>query len=170
MHINIGDIPKEGLTLEYEEDPLPLLEGTKVEGGIGVSLRILKVETMVSISGDIKAKLGLECSRCAKEFFYPLSSSFRVDYMPLKEIGMEKEYELKSKDLDVSFYKDNRIDLTDLIKEQILLSLPMQPLCSSYCKGLCPKCGKALNEGPCNCETKELDPRLAILKKLKGSD
>lgn len=169
MHINISDIPEAGLTLDYEEDPISSLsEGTKIEGKIGVSLRILKVETTISISGEVKAVLGLECSRCLKEFSYPLSSAFRVDYFPLKEIEKEREYELKSDDLDINFYKGDKIDISELIKEQLLLSLPMQPLCFPDCKGLCPRCGKALNEGPCTCEIKEIDPRLAILKKLKG--
>jgi len=74
----------------------------------------------------------------------------------------------KSDDLDISFYKGDRIDLTELIKEQILLYLPMQPLCSTDCKGLCPKCRKSLKDGPCNCEVKEIDPRFEVLKKLKG--
>ena len=168
MHINISDIPEEGLTLDYNEEPLTLSEGTRVEGKIGVSLRVLKAETIVTVSGDVNVTLGLECSRCIKEFSYPLSSSFRVDYMPLKEMGKDKEYELKGADLDISFYKEDRIDLTELIKEQILISLPMQPLCSPDCKGLCPKCGKDLKVGPCKCEIKEIDPRFEILKKLKG--
>ncbi len=168
MHINISDIPEEGLALDYEEEPQTLTEGTRIEGKIWVSLRVLKVETTVSVTGELKANLCLECSRCLKEFSHTLISSFRVDYMPLKEIGKEKEYELKSDDLDISFYKGDRIDLTELIKEQILLSLPMQPLCSTDCKGLCPRCRKAIKEGPCNCEVKEIDPRFEVLKKLKG--
>ncbi len=168
MYINISDIPEEGLTIQYEEDPLSLQEGVNVDEKISVSLKVFRVEETVSVSGEIKVTLGLECSRCLKEFSHLLSSSFRIDYTPLKEMGKEKEYELKSDDLNKSFYKGEKIDMTALVKEQILLSLPMQPLCSSECKGLCPVCGKDLNEGHCTCERKEIDQRLAILKKFKG--
>jgi uncharacterized protein len=168
VHINIGEIPEEGLTLSYEEDPISLEEGTKIEGKIGVFLDILRIDNTVSISGEIKATLGQRCSRCLKEFSNPLSSTFRVNYVPIKQIKKEGEYELKRDDLDTNFYSGDRLDLTELIKEQILLSLPMQPLCSKECKGLCLKCGKDLNEESCTCDIKEIDPRLAILKKLKG--
>lgn len=168
MYINISDIPEEGLTIQYEEDPLSLQEGVNVDEKISVSLKVFRLEETVSISGEIKVTLGFECSRCLKEFSHPLSSSIRIDYMPMKEMGKEKEYELKSDDLDKSFYKGDKIDMTELVKEQILLILPMQPLCSSECKGLCPVCGKDLNEGHCTCERKGIDQRLAILKKFKG--
>lgn len=168
MYINISDIPEEGLTIQYEEDPLSLQEGINIDGKISIFLKVFRVEEIVFVSGEIKVTLVLECSRCLVEFSHPLSSSFRIDYMPLKEMGKEKEYELKSDDLDKSFYKGDKIDMTELIKEQILLSLPMQPLCSSECKGLCPVCGTDLNEGHCTCERREIDQRLAILKKFKG--
>lgn len=61
---------------------------------------------------------------------------------------------------------DERLDLDELLREDILLDMPSKYLCSPDCKGLCPKCGKNLNEGDCGCETKEIDPRLEILKSL----
>ena len=61
---------------------------------------------------------------------------------------------------------DERLDLNELLREDILLDLPSKYLCSPDCKGLCPKCGKNLNEGDCGCGTGEVDPRLEILKSL----
>lgn len=170
MHINISDIPQEGLTLYSEEDPstVELLDGVRAEDKIGVSLSLIRRERVVSVSGEIKASLYLVCSRCLREFNYQLRSPLRVDYNPLEQIEKEREYEIRKDELDIDFYKGETLDLTDLIKEQILLSLPMQPFCSTDCKGLCPSCGKALDEESCSCEIKEIDPRLAVLKKLKG--
>jgi len=168
VHIIISEIPEKGLILSYEEDPLPLPEGARVEGKIGVFLKIYKVGLTVSISGEVRANLGLECSRCLKEFSCPIISAFTVNYIPIHQIEREGEYELKRGDLDLNFYRGDKIDLSDLIKEQLLLSLSMQPLCSPDCKGLCSRCGMPLSEGPCICEIKEIDPRLAVLKKLKG--
>lgn len=61
---------------------------------------------------------------------------------------------------------DGRLDLDELLREDILLELPTKYLCSEDCKGLCTKCGKNLNEGDCGCDRREIDPRLEILKSL----
>ena len=61
---------------------------------------------------------------------------------------------------------DYKLDTDALLRDDILLELPSKFLCKESCKGLCPKCGKNLNEGPCNCNTNETDPRLAVLKQL----
>lgn len=62
--------------------------------------------------------------------------------------------------------EDERLDLDELLREDILLDMPSKFLCSPECKGLCPSCGKNLNQGPCGCNRKEPDPRLAVLKSL----
>ena len=62
--------------------------------------------------------------------------------------------------------QDYQLDLDELIRADILLELPTKFLCSPDCKGLCPKCGRNLNEGPCGCNTHQMDPRLEVLKKL----
>jgi uncharacterized protein len=74
---------------------------------------------------------------------------------------------VRNDDLDVSIYDGEKIDLTDLVREQILLDLPTQILCQEDCKGLCQKCGANLNEVNCNCEENEIDPRWSALKNLK---
>jgi len=61
---------------------------------------------------------------------------------------------------------DGRLDLDELLREDILLDLPSKYLCSPDCRGLCPKCGKNLNEGDCGCDRREIDPRLEVLKSL----
>ena len=65
---------------------------------------------------------------------------------------------------------DVQIDLGHLVMEQLHLALPMKPLCSETCKGLCPQCGTNLNTGSCNCDPRWEDPRLAALKALKESN
>ena len=79
----------------------------------------------------------------------------------------EKEAEVRNDDLNVSIYDGEKIDLTDLVREQILLDLPTQILCREDCKGLCQKCGANLNEVNCNCAENETDPRWSALKNLK---
>ncbi|MBI5187527.1 MAG: DUF177 domain-containing protein, partial [Nitrospirae bacterium] len=69
-------------------------------------------------------------------------------------------------ELDMGFYSGEELELLDLIKEQVMLNLPMKPLCSDSCKGICPQCGTDLNEGNCGCSREDIDPRLEVLKRL----
>jgi uncharacterized protein len=79
----------------------------------------------------------------------------------------EDEQELAQEELDLSYYDNDEIDIQALIKEQVLLSVPMKPVCSENCKGICVTCGKDLNAGLCECKEDGHDPRLAPLQKLK---
>jgi uncharacterized protein len=88
-------------------------------------------------------------------------------YLPGEAEAGEKK-ELHGEELDVCFYEGGELDLSGLLKEQVLLGLPMKTVCSEDCKGLCPKCGMDLNEGRCNCpgeaaagETRKLGDFLA---------
>ena len=72
-------------------------------------------------------------------------------------------------DLDTSVYRDDQIDVNEVLREQFYLALPMKPLCREACAGLCPQCGTNRNSGTCSCETQSGDPRLAPLRGLKVS-
>jgi uncharacterized protein len=93
-------------------------------------------------------------------------------YLPQSEnVGQEdcEERELSDKDLAVGFYQDDKIDLSQMIWEQVYLALPMKPLCKEDCRGLCPQCGTNLNLSMCSCDRETVDPRLATLKTLLKS-
>ena len=77
------------------------------------------------------------------------------------------EREVGEEDLDTSVYRDDQIDLNEVLREQFYLALPMKPLCREDCAGLCPKCGTNRNTGTCSCATGFEDPRLAPLRGLK---
>ncbi|MBI4654106.1 MAG: DUF177 domain-containing protein [Nitrospirae bacterium] len=139
-----------------------------IKDNVEVNLKISKLGDKVLVTGETKASISLLCSRCLKNFSYPLHIKFDTEYIPFKELLQESEYELKREELDISFYRDDQIDIEQLVKEQLFLAIPMKPLCKSDCQGICPKCGKDLNERACECKIEEIDPRLAILKKLKN--
>jgi uncharacterized protein len=65
-----------------------------------------------------------------------------------------------------SIDRNHIVDLSELIRQTLLVNLPLQPLCRAECAGLCPQCGKNLNEGPCDCPTETVDPRFAALESL----
>ena len=163
MLINISSIPEEGL--KYELD-LPVKVNDHSDTA-QVLIKISRLGKMIFAEGSIKISATLTCSRCLKDYSYPLDLTFSEEYTPAGVSDEEKEYELDETELNLDFYSDEKIDISELITEQVLLAVPMKPLCSSECPGLCPVCGKNLHENACNCKTDKVDPRLAPLERLK---
>ena len=116
--------------------------------------------------GHALTVLKLSCSRCLEPFFKPFDAAFDLLYVPHRENTGEGEVEIQEDDLTTAFYRDHVIDLGQLLREQFFLALPMKPLCSEQCKGLCPQCGTNLNGETCDCSQRWEDPRLAGLKAL----
>jgi uncharacterized protein len=167
MRLSISGIPERGIEQKLK---LPLkLNDIVLKEDVQIVLKIQKIKERVLINGHAEAAGTVSCGRCLKEFQYPISSNFSVEYLPDKEHRELTEHELRQGELDTSYYKDDEIDLENLIREQILLAVPMKPLCKTECLGICPKCGENLNVRLCTCSTKEIDPRLAKLKEFKQS-
>ena len=148
------------------------------EGIGGDAFRVVSPVTMVfdvdrqepgryRLAGQVTGELELTCGRCLEPFRMPVASAFDLRYVPRTENTGEGEREVGEDDLTTAFYENDQIDLTQLISEQLHLALPMKPLCSETCKGLCPQCGTNLNTGTCDCSQKWEDPRLAPLKALR---
>jgi uncharacterized protein len=119
--------------------------------------------------GNLRTELELTCSRCLEPFRMPVDVAFDQRYLPQSEVKAEAdaEIEVEENDLETSFYQDDQIDLNELMREQFYLTLPMKPLCTEGCKGLCAQCGTNLNTGTCDCAPVWEDPRLAALKQFK---
>jgi uncharacterized protein len=167
MRLNISDIPDDGLQEELEL-PVVIKDGAKPDTA-HVLIKILRFGKKILVEGSLRISVSMDCSRCVKAFSYPVDTAFKDEYNPVEEYQKEDQQELTGRELDLSFYRGDEIDISDLIKEQVLLSIPMKPLCSPDCQGICAKCGKDRNEGPCECRAKETDPRLAPLGKFKES-
>ncbi|MGB9710111.1 MAG: YceD family protein [Thermodesulfovibrio sp.] len=164
MKIEVFDIPDEGLDIELEETPK--IEGIKITKSFKAILRIEKKGAEVFVKGIVSGEVELQCSRCLKEYTMPIKTLVEVTYHPIEELSKEELVELKKDEMDVDFYREGIIDTEDIIRDQILLNIPMKPLCSEDCKGLCPICGTDLNEFKCGCVVKEIDPRMAVLQSL----
>jgi uncharacterized protein len=118
------------------------------------------------VSGRATTRLGLDCGRCLEPYEMPLEVTFDLRYVPHAENTGEGEREIKEDDLTTAFYREGTLDVTELLREQFQLALPMKPLCAEECRGLCPDCGANLNRTDCGCTPKWEDPRLAPLKGL----
>ncbi len=122
------------------------------------------------VVGRLSGELELSCSRCLEPFTLPIVTDFDLRYVPRVENAGEGEQEVEEDDLATTYYSNDEIDLSQLMMEQFQLALPMKPLCTEGCKGLCPQCGTNLNTGTCSCSQKWEDPRFAALKSMKRTD
>jgi len=119
------------------------------------------------LDGRVQATLELPCGRCLEPFRWPVDEPFELTYQPRAAVAAE-EREIADEDFSAAVYDNDQIDLEQLIRERFEMSLPMKPLCTPDCKGLCPVCGGNLNKTTCDCKPEWEDPRLAVLKKLKA--
>ena len=120
--------------------------------------------------GRVRGELELTCSRCVEPYRFPIDAQFDQRYLPSSQASTEAEREVEEDDLETSYYADDEIDLSQLMREQFYLALPMKPLCQEECKGLCAQCGTNLNTGSCECAPVWEDPRLAALKTIRGKN
>lgn len=173
MKIKVGNIPEEGLELQFLRDGdwfrkvLPEKEKIdfllhKVDSYVSAK----KIGETVSLEVGVETTVDLECCRCLETFTFPVKARFKYTFIPIDE-RIEEELELTSEDLSSGYYKDDVIELDLLIFEQIALQIPIKPLCNDSCKGLCPYCGVNLNKADCKCQTKEIDIRFAALENYK---
>lgn len=124
----------------------------------------------VGVSGRVVARLELACGRCLEPFEVPVDAAFDLRYLPVAENTGDGEREVEEDDLTTAFYREGMLDLLELMREQFVLALPMKPLCSGECRGLCRECGTNLNQTACACESTWEDPRLSPLKSLLSRD
>ena len=117
----------------------------------------------VFLSGNFLSTLTGECARCLEEFSWNLETPARYVLIPRREAPPGDT----GGDAELDYYETDEIDLSPLVRERILLSLPSRALCDPDCRGLCASCGRNLNEGRCDCVEKDPDPRLAIFRTLK---
>ena len=116
-----------------------------------LAFQIHKDRNRFRLVGTVAAELELPCSRCLEPFRLPIAASFDVRYLPASEASVGAEREVDAEDLETSYYRNDEIDLNELLREQFYLALPMKPLCSEDCRGLCSQCGTNLNTGGCDC-------------------
>ena len=179
MQIRVTDLPAEGLQVTDHIDPLQLADLVALQesdacvfkGPLTVKLRVIPSAGMFLVEGHIQGTASLRCGRCLASADTPLSSTFRLSFartIPGGDTDSPIEMrELQSEELGVVLFEGDEIDFRDVLQEQVIMAIPMQPLCRAECSGLCARCGANLNDGPCGCTGNDVDPRLAILKTLK---
>jgi uncharacterized protein len=138
-----------------------------IGGPVRLAIAIRKDRQQFRLIGKVQATLELECSRCLVGFEMPVDEGFDVLYLPHSEAKGDGEVEIEDDDLSTAYFRDQIIDLGQLVMEQLFMVVPMKPLCSQTCQGLCSMCGRNLNTGSCTCTASWEDPRLAVLREIK---
>lgn len=137
-----------------------------VTGDATLDLDVRKDGTTFRLVGRIEALLDLGCGRCLERFPWSVGVDIDMLYLPESENALEGDARIEEADVNTAFYRDEKIDLAELVREQFQLTVPMKPLCRDDCLGLCVHCGGNRNTTPCECTDTWDDPRLAGLKNL----
>ena len=145
-------------------------EDYRVVAPVHLVMDVRKDRDTYRVTGRVQTRLQLVCGRCLDSFEVPVDNAFELRYVPAADNAGEGEREVEEDDLTTAFYKNDQLDLGELMHEQFVLALPMKPLCSETCKGLCPHCGTNLNKASCDCSPAWTDPRLAGLQALFDRD
>jgi uncharacterized protein len=121
----------------------------------------------VRVKGSIKTVMSAECDRCLGRAIFPIDAPFDLFYRPVETMPTEEEeVAIDEGEAEMGFYEMPGLQLEEILREQVLLQLPMQRVCSEACKGICPVCGLNRNEASCHCEARAADDRWSALKDI----
>ncbi len=140
----------------------------KLEGPVAVTVSYYRSGADLIFEGTLKVSAVGVCGRCAEPFHGGYERNFRFVVAPASSsVGTDSE--LRTEDLEFSYYSGEHIDLSPLLREQAILSLPIRPLCKESCRGLCATCGANLNLDSCRCQPQLTDSRTAGIRVLNAS-
>ncbi len=179
--IHVNEIPDEGTTLSLDVEPeeigLTALDA-RFRGPLKVTAEVERVEETVSVAGVIEGTQLLECDRCVSPFESDLVLSFSAEYRaaapaakavptakPTEQADDEKTDRGPEEDDEIYRYHKDEVDLAEMLREQVILALPMHPLCAESCQGLCPVCGQNRNVQQCGCQEARPESPFAVLKR-----
>jgi uncharacterized protein len=127
-----------------------------------------KVVEDIRLKGKLDTSLEVVCARCLEPVEYKVDRSFDLLYRPLGTDAGHEELSITDAEAEIGYYQGESLLLEDALREQVLLAVPLKTLCREDCKGLCPHCGKNLNESQCSCAEQMEDPRWAALKEIRS--
>ena len=128
---------------------------------------VMGSDAEIRVAGHLTVKMEADCDRCLEPSWFAIDSDFGLDYRPVAD-GYGDEKEIDTGEAEMGFYEGDGVELNDVLREFILLTLPMQRVCGESCKGICPLCGQNRNLVQCQCQAETSDDRWAALKSLKS--
>jgi uncharacterized protein len=171
VRFNVAQLLKSaaGASREYdlEEDITGIDKDLDVVKPLQGKVKFLRTGNGILVTGRLQTEVSLPCRRCLAPVAVPVTFDLEEQFHPSIDL-ISGQAVPAADDEEEATRTDARhiLDLTEVVRQNLLLTVPMSALCSSQCRGLCPECGENLNEGSCRCQREEGDPRLAALRDL----
>jgi uncharacterized protein len=170
--MELSAIPQEGISRHFTStgSALGIVEAElNVTQPVAIDCQFYKVNQEVIVQGSLRSAAHLTCSRCAEEFEQALRIALDAIYLPMPALSSERAKELEVDEADVYGYAEPLVDIAEMVRDKLLLAIPLQPLCMVGCKGLCPSCGVNRNTISCQCAEEKLGSPFEPLKGLRFS-
>ena len=180
MFIDIHDLERSPLVFEEELAPDVIDLGPDFRQRTALSARGRaelveehhgkhKIIKDIRVQGAIRTWVETSCARCLEPVQHDLDRSFDLLYRPLGTDAGHEELSITDVEAEIGYYEGDGLPLEDVLREQVLLAVPLKAVCREDCRGLCPQCGKNLNQEPaCSCNQAMEDPRWAALKEIRN--
>jgi len=166
MEINVSQLLKAsiGSIRNYEVSELIDIAGgnSTVQGEV----RLMRTDRGILVEGTLGTEVEVTCGRCLSLFSCPLALSIEEEYFPIADVVSGASLPLPEEPGCFTIDERHTLNLTEAIRQYVLLAIPMKPICREGCAGLCPSCGHNLNLGVCDCPPQEADPHWSKLKNL----
>jgi uncharacterized protein len=178
MYISVQDLELRKLNFQevFQPGVIDLGEEVRQVGPLNAEGRAEVVEehhgkrevvSDIRLVGKFGLKLEMACARCLESVGHDVKREFDLLYRPLGADRKADEVSITEAETEIGYYQGDGLLLEDVLREQVLLAVPLRSLCNEGCKGLCPHCGKNLNAESCNCEYEMKDPRWAALNDIR---
>ncbi len=130
------------------------------------SVRFTRTANGILATGKLQTTLAIECRRCLRTFTTPVDFDLEEEFVPTIDVLTGTRLATDGAEEELLIDERHMLDLSEVVRQYLILYREQYPLCSEACAGLCPVCGKNLNEGPCGCQDVSEDPRWAALREL----
>lgn len=159
-----GSYAEHDIDITYKE-----IEGMTLTAPVRGNMMVSSTGLVLLLEGAVDTELELVCYRCGTEYRQPIHAEFQEDFVvhPAQAHGQGPRVE-EEEPPESRLFIEGTLDLNldELLRQSILVAIPLKPLCADTCQGLCPHCGHRLNEGPCACQPETTNPQMAVLRQL----
>jgi len=179
MEFKVSELEKEPIDFAEELPPGAVALGEEAEqiGNLAADGRAevlhehrgpKEIVADIRLRGKFAGRFEVPCARCVEPVEIPLSAEFDLLFRPSDADSEPLERSITAPETEIGYYQGDSLLLEDVLREQVLLALPVRTLCKPDCKGLCPRCGENRNSQACHCEEGPSDPRWEALAGLRG--
>ena len=165
MKIQVGGLSEGVHAYRFRITPAELGLPSEFQDGVDIDATLEKTTGQLLLRASIATTGGFLCDRCVAPIREPVASRYQMYYV-WEESGAER---IDPSEVQVMSPGQTVIDMSDDVRQTVLLALPLKHICREDCRGLCPQCGRNLNEGECDCKETRLDGRWDKLKELQNN-